>query len=47
MDKKDILRKLMVLEADIHDNYKVVAEIIAELEDDQESEPTPLPDKPS
>ena len=45
MDKKDILRKLIVLQADILDNNRAVAEIISELEDDQESEPTPLPEK--
>ena len=47
MDKKEILRRLMVLQADILDTNRAVAEIIVKLEDDQESEPTPLPETPS
>lgn len=47
MDKKDILRKLLILESDILDNHKTVTEIVTLLQEDQESEPTPLPETPS
>jgi len=47
MDKQDILRKLIVLDFDILANHKAVTEIVAQLEEDQESEPTPLPETPS
>jgi hypothetical protein len=49
MGKKDlkIIRKLFVLQADILALNKIVEELIAELEKDQESEPTPLPETPS
>ncbi len=43
MDKREILRKLLVLQADILDSNRTVAKMITELEDDQENEPAKLP----
>lgn len=47
MKKSEIVRKLFVMQADALELNKAIGELLEDLEKDQESEPTPLPETPS